>query len=269
MSLSTSQAITVKKLQSDRGVDDLSEDPAATIAAMDARYGFSSTRVVLTALKKMYPVCKEFAAEATKRREQFRKLDEAQEPTEKQEEKFVKWEDILDFRDQYKDQMTHEEYFLLCLYTKIPPLRADWTPMKIVPKKPRALEDGMNYLIVRPKSIDYLLHSYKTHRVYGDVQKRLPKSLEADVRQWLETHPGQTYLFQDENGQPWQPQRLGATVRRPFQRIHKIDTGISMIRHAFATHAYAGIPSLKELRKISDSMLHSLTTSQTYRFLNQ
>jgi len=268
MSLSTPQAITVKKLQDDRGVDDLSEDPAATIAAMDARYGLSSTRVVLTALKKTYPACKEFAAEATKRREQYRKLDEAQEPTEKQEEKFVKWEDILDFRDQYKAQLTEEEYFLLCLYTMMPPVRADFTPMKIVPKKPRVLEDGMNYIIVRPKSIDLLFHSYKTHSVYGDLLRKMPKPLERVTRQWLETHPDQTYLFQDEKGQPWQAQRLGATVRRPFQRIHGMDTGISMLRHAYASHMYAGMPALKDLRKISESMMHSVTTSQTYRFLD-
>jgi len=267
MSLSTSQSITIKKLQGDRGVDDLSADPAATIAAMDARYGFSSTRVVLTALKKTYPACKEFAAEATKRREQFRKLDEAQVATERQEEKFVKWEDILEFREEYKDQMSQEEYFLLCLYTMWAPARADYTPMKIVPKKPRVLEDGMNYIIVRPKSIDVLFHSYKTHKVYGDLTRKMPKALERVAREYLDSHQGQTYLFED-GGKPWQPQRLGATVRRPFQRIHKIDTGISMIRHAYASHMYAGMPALKDLRKISESMMHSVTTSQTYRFLD-
>lgn len=267
MSLSVSQLTTVKKLQGDRGIDDLSEDPAATIAAMDARYSLSSTRVVLTALKKMYPACKEFAAEATKRREQFRKLDEAQEPTEKQEQKFVKWEDIITFRDEYKDEMSLEDYFLLCLYTMWAPVRADYTPMKIVDRKPKVLEDGMNYIIVRPKSIDVLFHSYKTHKVYGDIQRKMPKALERVTRQYLEQRPGQTYLFQDEKGQPWQSQRLGASVRRPFQRIHGMDTGISMIRHAYASHMYAGMPALKDLRKISESMMHSVTTSQTYRFL--
>jgi hypothetical protein len=268
MSLSPSQAITVKKLQGDRGVDDLSDDPAATIAAMDARYGLSSTRVVLTALKKMYPACKEFAAEGTKRREQFRKLDEAQEPTEKQEQKFVKWDDILAFRDEYKNELSGEEYFLLCLYTMWPPVRMDYTPMKIVPKKPKTLEDGMNYIIVRPKSIDVLFHSYKTHKVYGDLLRKMPKALERVTREYLEQRPGQTYLLQDDKGHPWQSQRLGAAVRRPFQRIHNMDTGISMIRHAYATHMYAGMPALKDLRKISESMMHSVTTSQTYRFLD-
>jgi hypothetical protein len=265
--LNKSQLIVLKKLRDDCGTENLSADCAATIAAMDKRYSLSSTRVALTALKKAYPECAAFAAETTKRRSGYRALDEAQEPTERQAEKFVSWENIQDFREMYKAEMTNEEYLVLCLYSMWAPVRADYTPMMIVSRKPRVCADGMNYLIVRPKSIDVLLHCYKTHGVYGDVQRQMPKPLEAIVRQYIIEHPGQTYLLED-NGKPWSEQRLGATLRRPFQRIHKIDTGISSFRHSYATHMYAGMPALKDLRKISESMLHSVTTSQAYRHIN-
>ena len=267
MELSPAQASVIKKLKGDRNVDDLSVHPTATLAAMDARYSFSSTRVVLAALKKMYPACKEFAAESKKRREQYKKLDESQEPTDKQREKFVAWADVLAFRDEYRSQMSQAEYFLMCLYTMWAPVRADYTPMEVVTRKPRTLKDGTNYLIVRPKSIDCLFHAYKTHEVYGDQLRKMPKALEAVTRQWLDTHAGDAYLFQDEAGNPWQPQRLGATLRRVFQRFHGMDTGISTLRHSYATHLYKGMPALKELKRLSSAMMHSVTQAQAYRHI--
>jgi hypothetical protein len=267
MSLSKAEATTIRKLRGDVGHDDLASDPKKTIAAMDARYSVSSTRVALVGLRKEYPACKEFETEFQKRRPTWTKLDTAQEPTERQEEKYVKWEDILEFRDSYRDQMSEEEYFLLCLYTMWAPVRADYTPMKIVERKPRVLEEGMNYLLLRKKSVAVLFHSYKTASKYGDVLRKMPKPLERITRDWIQKHPG-TYLFQDADGTAWQPQRLGATVRRPFQRIHKMDTGIGMLRHSYATHINKGMPTLSELHKRSSGMLHSIAMNQTYRFLD-
>ena len=164
--------------------------------------------------------------------------------------------------------MSEEEYFALCLYTMWEPVRTDYTPMKIVTRKPKKLEDGMNYIIVYKKYISVVFHSYKTSKTYGDVTRRMPKDLERVTRQWLLTHPG-TYLFQDEDGKPWTEQRLGATVRRPFQRIHDMDTGISMIRHAYATYMNRGAPPLQQMTKTANRMMHSVTTNHAYRFLEE
>jgi hypothetical protein len=267
MELSTGQAIVIKKLRGDLGVEDLSADVKATLAAMDKRYSFSSTRVALAALKKAYPATKEFAAESAKRRVEYKKLDESQEPTEVQREKYVAWPDVLEFREQYKDQMSPVEYLLMSLYTMIEPVRADYTPMKIVARKPKTLEDGTNYIIVRPKTMEFIFHAFKTQKTIGDVQRKVPKPLERVVRNWLETNPGQTYLLQNEDGSPWQEQRLGASVRRIFQRFHGLDTGISMLRHSYATYINRGQKSLADLKKTSSRMMHGVLTNQTYRFL--
>jgi hypothetical protein len=263
---SPAQATSLRKLSGDLNTENLGADPVATIKAMDARYSFSSTRVVLAALKKAYPEVKEFATESAKRRIEFKKLDDAQEPTEKQKEKFVKWEDIISFRDQYKDQMTEEEYLALCLYTMMPPIRADWTPMRVVARKPKTLQDGMNYLILGKSSATALLHAYKTHSTYGDVTLKIPKPLERVIRAYREKHPTE-YLF-DDGGSPYQPQRLGTLVRRTFQRFHGMDTGITMLRHAWVTHLNKGQKPLAELKKNSGAMLHGLTQHMAYRFLS-
>lgn len=266
MDLSKPHQSILKKLRQDTDTEDLSADPKKTLTAMDARYGFSTTRVVLTALKKAYPACKAFAEEATKRRPEFRKLDESQEPTEKQIDKFVAWPDVLEFRDLYKDQMTEDEYFALCLYTMWEPVRVDYTPMRVVARKPKTLENGLNYMIIRPKTIDVIFHSYKTHKVYGDIQRRVPKPLERIIRQYRETHPTE-FLFQDGD-QPWAPQRLGVLVRNLFKRFHGINTGITMLRHSYATHVNRGQLPLKELKKTSRNMMHGVLMNQAYRFLD-
>jgi hypothetical protein len=233
---------------------------------MDQRYSFSSTRVALVALRKAYPDSKEFEKEYQSRRPEWVKIDTAQEPTEKQMEKFMKWEDVLEFRETYKDQMSEEEYFLLCLYTMWEPVRADYTPMKVVNRKPKVLEDGINYLVVNKSSISCLFHSYKTAKTYGDVIRKMPKPLERVTREWLQNHPG-TYLLQGENGNPYQAQRLSSAVVRPFQRILEGNVGITMLRHSYSSFMNRGAPPLAAMKKTANGMLHSVMTNQAYRFL--
>lgn len=266
MSAKKNYETVLRKLRGDTGEDDLSADIKKTFDAMDARYSFSSTRVALTALKREYPASKEILAEFEKRAVQWKKIDTAQEPTDLQKSKYVPWEKLIEFREMYRDQMSLQEYFLLCLYTMWEPARADYTPMIIVNRKPRTLADGMNYMVVTGAAINVIFHSYKTHRKYGDITRKMPKELERVTRQYLSAQC-QTYLFETD-GVAWQPQRLSIAVKKLFQRFHAMNTGISSIRHSYATHIYKGIPSLVQLNKTSQRMMHSVVTAQAYRFLD-
>jgi hypothetical protein len=267
MSLTPSHISFIKKLRADTGVEDLSVDPKATIAAMDKRYSLSSTRSVLTALRKVYPDNKEFIAEMHNRYQKFRAIDETQEPTEKQEENFVSWDNILDFRKQYYDEMSLTERLLMALYTLIPPVRADYTPMRIVTVKPKKFEDGTNYLVwnARPH---FIFHAYKTHNKYGDKIFKIPPPLKKEIAKYMEGGAiDQEYLF-EANGEAWTAARLALEVRKIFQKYHKMDTGINLIRHAYLTKYHAGQKPLAELKKTSDAMMHGPMLSQAYRFVS-
>ena len=263
--LTASHVSMLKKLRSDTGVEDLSADPAKTMTAMDARYILSSTRVALTALRKVYPDNKVFKDEMIKRRVDYKKLDRAQEPTEKQKAKFIPWGDIITLRDQFWEGMSETEKLLISLYTMIPPARADYTPMKIVGRKPKKLEDGINYLVLRPKTAHFLFHAFKNHKTIGDryvpVPNKLLKVIQANVT------PDSKYLL-EHDGEPWTEAQLGDGVRKIFQRYLDMNTGISMIRHAYATQIHAGEKSMKENEKIAHSMMHSPDMSQAYRFIS-
>jgi hypothetical protein len=256
----------LKKMRDMAGVEDLSVNPPATIAVMDKAYtNFTSTRVALSALRKVYPEVKAFADEIMKRKPEYVKIDENQKPTAKQEESYIPWNKVLEFRDEYYDVMTPTQRLLMALYTYLPPVRADYTPMRIVDKKPRKLEDGMNYVILCKKPY-FLFHAFKTHKTHGDQMLGIPAKLQEEIRKYLETNPGE-YLFQD-GGAPWTSARLADTFKKIFQKFHSMDFGITMMRHSFITAFHKGTKPFKDMKTVSAKMMHSPWMNMAYRFVD-
>lgn len=264
MATQRSQITTLKKLREDTGAEDLSADAAKTLAAMDARYSFSSTRVALSALRKEYPDNKLFEKEIKARTTKWHELDESQQATETQQDKYISWDNILEFRKLHDADLTPIQRFLLALYTEIPPVRLDFTPMKVVSRKPATMEDGMNYY-VRTKAPYFIFHAYKTSAHYGDKVVKVPKKLKAEIDAYVpETN---TYLLQDAEGNPWQEARLSQNVTRIFKQFHGLNTGVAMLRHAYATKYHKGQRPLADLKKTASSMMHGPLQSMSYRFI--
>jgi len=265
MATSVTHLSVLKKLRGDVGEDNLGANTAKTLAAMDARYSFSSTRVALAALRKEYPDNKEYIEEMKKRGPKWKDMDESQEPTDAQKAKYVSWDNILEFRDLHYEDMTPMQRLLMALYTYIPPVRLDFTPMRIVSRKPKALEDGMNYY-VRNKAPYFIFHSYKTHNHYGDKVVKIPKKLQAEIDLYVPAT--NTYLLQDDSGAPWQEARISQNVSRIFKQFHKLNTGVSMFRHSYATKFHAGQLPLAAIKKTASAMMHGPLQSMSYRFLS-
>jgi hypothetical protein len=160
--------------------------------------------------------------------------------------------------------MTPTQRLLMALYTYIAPVRLDFTPMKIVSRKPKVLEDGFNYY-VRSKAPYFLFHAYKTAARYGDKVIKVPKKLKDEIDKAVpETN---TYLLQDAEGKPWQEARLSQNVTRIFKQFHSMNTGVAMFRHSYATKFHAGQLPLAEIKKTASAMLHGPLQSMSYRFI--
>jgi len=256
----------LKKMRELTGAEDLSVDPPGTIVIMDKAYPtFTSTRVALSALRKVYPDVKHFQEEIVKRKAEWMKIDQNQKATPAQEEAYVSWPDVLAFRDEYYADMNPVQRLLMALYTYIPPARPDYTPMRIVDKKPRTLEEGINYL-VRCKSPYFLFHAFKTHRHLGDIVVAIPKKLETEIDKYLAANPGE-YLLQ-EGGVPWTSARLAETFKKIFQQFHNMNTGITMMRHSYTTAYHAGSKSIKDMKSVAHKMMHGVMQNHAYRFLS-
>lgn len=263
--MTPSQRCCIKKLREDCAVEDLSLDPAKTIDAMGKRYSLSSSRVSLTALRKMYPDSKAFIDEMKARYETYKAIDKSQVPTEKQQAAHIDWNTLIAWRDICGAELPILDRLLVGLYTHIPPQRVDYTPMRIVGRLPKKLEDGINYLVMAKKSARFLFHAYKTAEKYGDRTIQIPPALFKLLCEYLgERRTG--YLF-ESGAIAWTEGRLATAVRRIFQKAFDKDIGINALRHSYLTAAYAGMPSLKELEGVATAMAHDVLTSQTYRYI--
>lgn len=264
--LTASQRSCIKKLREDCDCEDLSVDTAKTIAAIDKRYSVSSSRVALTSLRKMYPDCKAFIDEIKKRYEVYKAIDKSQVPTKKQVDAHIDWDSVIAWRDSSGGQsLPILDRLLIGLYTHVEPQRLDYTPMRVVARLPKTLEDGINYLVIGKKSARFIFHAYKTAETYGDRTLHAPPALFKLLAEYLgDRRTG--YLLQDVSI-PWTEARLGTNVRRIFQRGFDKDFGVNGLRHSFLTAAYSGMPALKELEEVSKKMGHDVVTSQTYRFV--
>lgn len=263
--LTASQRSIIRKLRDDCKCEDLSVDPDKTFAAMDKRYSLSSTRVVLTALRKLYPENKSFIAKMKERYTTFQKIDKTQTPTEKQEDAHIAWDSIIKWRDASAGELPIQDRLLVGLYTYIEPQRLDYTPMRVVVRLPKALEEGINYLVMGKRSARFVFHAYKTAGTYGDRVFNAPAALYRLLEEYLgERRSG--YLFQDA-AIAWTPARLGSNIRRIFLAAFGKEVSANALRHSYLTKAYTGMPSLAALESISKAMGHDILTSQKYRYI--
>jgi len=264
MATSKSHLSILKNLRADTGQEKLDLICPAVIAAMDARYKPTSCRVVLSALRKEYPGCEVFKEEMAKRMPGFKALDHSQEPTESQMAKYIPWDKICEFRDLYRDEMTPVQNLLMALYTRIAPVRLDYTPMKLVSRRPATLEEGVNYC-VRTSKPYFIFHAYKTAKKMGVREVAIPAALKAEIDSYVKA--GQVYLL-EEGGIPWTEARLGHFISRIFKQFHNMDTSVNTFRHSYATKFHAGQKPLSEIFAVADSMLHSPLMSMSYRHIS-
>jgi len=255
----------LKKLREETGQEKLDLICPTVIAAMDARYKFTSTRAALSALRKEYPGCQHFIDEMSKRMPEYKKLDTTQEPTESQVAKFVPWDKLCEFRDMYADEMSPVQNLLMALYTYIPPVRLDFTPMRVLRHRPDKLEDGINYCILTTHDPVFIFHAFKTAKKMGDREVDIPPKLRHIIESWIK--PGQQWLLEDADG-PWPEYRLGVTIQKIFKKFHNMDTSVSTFRHSYLTKYYAGDKSLADINSTAGSMMHAPMTAMAYRHIS-
>ena len=136
----------------------------------------------------------------------------------------IDWDDVKKCKDKFP--LGTEARLIYLLYTTLPPVRADYTPMEIVDDAKDANDEKMNYY-VRGKKPYILLNAYKTSAKYGqqrlDVSKELADAIPRD----------QKYLFEFQN-EPMSPNTLSKKVVRAFKKYCDIHVTINTLRRSYA-----------------------------------
>tara|TARA_R110001606_G_scaffold29847_3_gene92967 strand:- start:988 stop:1992 length:1005 start_codon:yes stop_codon:yes gene_type:complete len=178
-----------------------------------------------------------------------------------------------------KDDLTQIEHDLLkkwlitCLYVvdpkNNPPLRSDYSPMKIITKK---LYDGLdaealreNYLVIVSRNSKFFsLGNYKTSNKYGVKQIKVFPKLNTALNLYLGIYKGKYLFLNKSNKIPLTPNAFGKMVTRAFESTGK-NISINLIRHIVITEFNPPTgPSAEEKDVLASKMCHSTGMQNDY-----
>ena len=180
---------------------------------------------------------------------------------------WIDWPDVIALRERMYPTIdslqAFQDYVILCLYTYLPPMRADFTPMVLV-RDMADVPEGANALVIEPRRMTFVFQEYKTASRYGRKEIKVPKPLEVVLRTWTEMMPTEC-LLSNLDGSPMDPRQLSAAVIRIFERHTGRKTGINILRHSFISHLRRGETPFREQKRIADLMGHSVGMGVLYR----
>lgn len=188
---------------------------------------------------------------------------ESQKLTETQQKNDVTFSEILRVRDTLpKDS---EEYVLLSLYTTegMPPIRADYSPMRVFQRKTDVKKYNKNYMIINRRHCELHLVEYKTSASCGTIVHTMPKSLCGILRKWRAVHTG-NWLFETRSGEPYTESYLSQKITSIFKKAINKNVGITMIRIAYLTEKGKHDRTILEKKETAKLMGHCISTGETY-----
>lgn len=232
----------------------------------DKNFSISTQKTYISAIQHELgaEAMKEYKDKISEIFEVIKKKESKQLLTDKQQDNFVKWEDILAVQKKLaglenKSDSKWRQYLVVSLYTLNAPVRADYGEMEVFPKYNKKRTG--NELIWK-KNAEFVFRVYKTSKGYGEVRIPVSKALRSVIAEWFE-HLGKTpkYLLGDE---PIKPNSLTTYVQDTMRKHTGKEVGISLIRHSYITHVYPSLKSLEQKQKLAKLMLHSAERQERY-----
>jgi len=226
--------------------------------------GASSQKVYLSAIKHADPEAfsKSHQEKLNQLYAEQNKRDVKQTLTEKQQEKFIKWEDIAKVQKEFgepKSTAKWKQYLILSLYTLNAPVRADYGEMEVHAKYDKKRTGNE---LIWNKSPAFIFRQYKTAKTYGEVKIPVSKPLQKVIQGWFDHLGGvPKYLL----GQTASTSNTFAVyVASTFKQLLGKDLGVSMLRHAYITHMFPKLKSIKQKQLLAKKMLHSRDLQEKY-----
>lgn len=228
------------------------------------------------ALYKYNPIKKEeLNLEYKKWVEKFKEMDEITEskymnsqPSKKQIEVFIEWDKIIEIRDKLNKNTI--KYFLLSLYTMIPPARADYGRVKIyINKKPtdNEIKEEPNYLLINNDRMILILNEFKSKgKKIEKYEEELPKNLIELIKRSLKRNPREYLVVSPITNQPYNiTHSYNVYVNRKFNEIFKKDVTINTLRHSYGNNIDWTNSTPLELERQANKMMHSINTMNKYK----
>jgi len=187
-------------------------------------------------------------------------------PTDKQNEKGgskLSFNQIILKRDELP--VGSIERLLICMYTMIPPARADYFATQLVTDD---TPTEKNYINIT--KMECVLTDFKTAKTYKKIIHVLPDELITELNASLKRNP-RSYLFLNANGEPHTRNSFVLWSRRCLSRIFETDFTLVFFRHAYVTNYISTIdPNTVtdgQIKDISDKLGHSPEMFRAYKWI--
>ena len=154
-----------------------------------------------------------------------------------------------------------QRYLVSSLYTKLPPVRLDFSGMIITSMSDyNKLKDKKdNYLVIENMKKKYFsFNDYKTNKQYGEKFVEIPQEISEILNSWL-IHNKSGILLLDSNGRPMSRVTLSRYLNKIFAPTGK-NISVTMLRHIYLSDQFPA--QAQKMQDLADQMGHSIATQQ-------
>ena len=246
----------------------------APVLAHIAKVGPSAQKQYLSAVKsymsrKNMDFPKAYQDEIDRLYHRQAERETEQNISEKQKANFLPFPTLLRIQQKLQElpDKTDKQWMNLLvasLYTLNAPVRADYGDMVIVKK---ASPKKGNQLVWGQKTgARFIFKEYKTAGDYGDVSVPVSPELHKVIEDWF-GHLGKTpkYLL----GEKVSPNNLLVSIANAFgSRTQAKHVGINLLRHAYITHVFPTLDTIKKKDDLARRMMHSRERQELYVTVN-
>ena len=276
--------IALKKLNENKDIEDLKflSDKSRVEEILEP-LALSTKKNYLTAILVALPVVKGNNALIEYYREILEELNKQymseqlkQKKSPKQEENWLEQSELdkvrkelekkvkdmdLKGRETINNRMfnTLQDLVIASLYTLLPPIRLDYSPMEVI-KTRKQIKEGKNYLlnIGRNKKI-FIIQEYKNVKSQGKKEIPISPKLNTLLNEFLKYNI-EDYFLLNNRGTVLSPNGLGKAITRIFKPTGKNIT-INLLRHIFISNN-VDMDALKKAENLAEDMMHSTSTQQ-------
>lgn len=203
------------------------------------------------------------------------KLIPQNQKTEKQDENWIEWTEILNIHKgladkiakqktdtkSFSDNKVFTDYVLLSLYTMAPPRRNNDYIMKIGDARGKKNESEQSNFFNKVSGV-FTFRSFKNVKVVGEVELDVSPELMAVLKMNMKRFNLQDgdFLIRNDGGSPI---TTSSAITKKLQGIFlPKKVGSSMLRHSFLTYTFGDTVELQN--KLSEEMSHSVSTQRAY-----
>ena len=154
-----------------------------------------------------------------------------------------------------------QSYLVIALYTLQPPVRLNYSDMKII-KNEDQIEEGKNYILNKSRNKkQFIFQDYKTSKKHGKIIQPINKELNTIINKWLKVNKTDNFLI-DQKGNPMNANQLGKFITKAFDFTGKKIT-LNLLRHVYISENI-DLEAIKKGQQLAKDMHHSTGVQEMY-----